>query len=102
MSITITDAQEVQLTAAPLDAAGIPDPTAVISWTSDDPAVATIDHTGLLVAVGVGSANVTATATDVDGHTAVSAPFGVTVTGGDAATVGITAGTPVPKPPAGP
>jgi len=39
-------------------------PNTGVSWTSSDPAVATVDNTGLVTAVGVGTANITATSKD--------------------------------------
>ena len=48
-----------------------------LSWTSDNEEVATVDGNGLVTAVGVGTANITATANDGSG---VSASCVVTVT----------------------
>lgn len=47
-----------------------------VTWTSSDPAIATVDATGLVTAVAVGTATVTATTTD---GTALTASCQVTV-----------------------
>ncbi len=99
MSLTMKDTEKVSLTAAAADATGAPDTTAVIAFAGSDDTVATVsdnhDGTAVVTGRGAGAMTVTATATDVDGHTATSAPFGVVITPGDAASVGITPGTPV-------
>jgi alpha-tubulin suppressor-like RCC1 family protein len=62
----------VQLAATLRDANGkvlFPRPTA---WTSDNGAVATVDTTGLVTAVGVGSALVTATTEGVSGSSTIT------------------------------
>jgi plastocyanin len=78
-----------QLTAAPLDQAGVPMAgLAPASFTSGNPAVATVDAQGLVTAAAPGTANITAAITDgAVTHSAtatilVSAPVpgGVTVT----------------------
>jgi hypothetical protein len=61
-----------QVSAIVLDQRGTAIPAAPVAWASTDAAVATIDSTGLLTAVGVGGAQVRATAT-----TASAPPTGV-------------------------
>jgi uncharacterized protein YjdB len=59
-----------------------------IAWSSDDPAVATVGPTGLITAVGVGTATITATAEGKSG----SLPFSVSLV--PAHTVTVTPSTP--------
>ncbi len=54
--------QNLQLTATVLDQDGDPIPDASVAWESEDPAVVTVSGTGLLIAQGPGTAEVTATA----------------------------------------
>ena len=51
----------------PMDANGYPVADASITWASGDEAVATVDTTGLVTAVGDGTASVTASSGGVDG-----------------------------------
>lgn len=88
MSLTLAPGAKGTLHAtAYLDDAGLtPDPNAVISWTVDNPAIASVVDQGSTAGVGScvvdalieGAVTVTATATDPDGHT-VSATDTVTV-----------------------
>lgn len=68
----------------------------VITWSSDNTAVATVDSTGLVTAVGAGSANITATSEGQTGSSAVTVnpvpvgsvivkPQDTTMTAGDSA-----------------
>ena len=58
--LTLSVPATFQLIAAATDAAGRPTP-AFVEWSSEDPAVATVDHaTGVVTAVGVGMTNVSA------------------------------------------
>jgi len=57
--------QNAQLTATVLDQNGDPIPDAAVAWESDDPAIVTVSATGLLIAQGPGTAEVTATAGEV-------------------------------------
>lgn len=66
-----------QLTASPFDQNGNPFAGATVTFTSSDPAVATVDGTGLVTGVSVGSATVTASATS--GAITVSGTATVTV-----------------------
>jgi hypothetical protein len=54
--------QNVQLTASVLDQDGDPIPDPPVEWGSGDPAIVTVSGTGLLIAQGPGTAEVTATA----------------------------------------
>ena len=53
--------EQLQLTATPTDTLGTSLPGRVISWSSNAPAVASVSSTGLVTALGLGSATVTAT-----------------------------------------
>jgi plastocyanin len=70
--------ETVQLIATARDAGSSPVPGAAFNWSSDAPAVATVDASGLLTAVANGAARVTARATS---NQVANAPpgFGVTV-----------------------
>jgi len=60
----LTVGESVQLTAAVSGVSGSPATT--VTWSSDDDTVATVDADGLVTAVGVGTATITATS-DFDG-----------------------------------
>ncbi|MGE0554092.1 MAG: Ig-like domain-containing protein [Gemmatimonadales bacterium] len=69
VSPAVLDLEEgdvVQMTATVLDAAGLP-VDAVVTWTSSDLAVATVDQTGLVTAVAAGSVTISASAGGVSG-----------------------------------
>jgi YVTN family beta-propeller protein len=90
----------VQLSAAPTDANGHPVPGQTAVWTSSDVsnAVLTVSSTGLVTAVGNGSATITATIATKSGTATVSVsqvPTTVTITTQPASTVqnGVTFGT---------
>ena len=53
--------EQLQLTATPTDILGTSLPGRAISWSSNAPAVASVSSTGLVTALGLGSATVTAT-----------------------------------------
>ena len=59
----------VQLTAQAFDALGRVLPTVTIAWSSSNSAVASIDSRGAVVAIAVGSATITATASGQSGST---------------------------------
>lgn len=63
--------QNVQLTATVLDENGDPIPKAPVAWASDDADIVTVSGTGLLLAQGPGTAEVTATAGDLTASAAV-------------------------------
>lgn len=64
---TLVAGEEAQATATVLDQGGTPLPDAEVAWTSSDEQVATVDGGGFMVATGVGSATITATAGGVSG-----------------------------------
>lgn len=62
----------VRLTADPIDANGNAVVDADVQWSSTDQAVATVDSTGLVTAIGNGSASITATVGDASGASEVT------------------------------
>jgi uncharacterized protein YjdB len=62
--------QQQQYTATVVDSAGDPVTGTTLTWTSSEPAVATIDPSGLAVAVTVGGTAVTASASGVTSNAA--------------------------------
>lgn len=101
--LQLTDSQKCSLSISPVDAKGQPAPVqGVPTWTSSvaATAVVTADPTGLtaeIVAGTPGIAQVTVSVIPVggDGVTPITGTLDVTVTGGEAVTITITAGTPV-------
>jgi uncharacterized protein YjdB len=70
---TLEIGQTVGLTAAASDAAGnVQDGRGPASWTSSNPAVATVSGAGLVTAVGAGSATVTGTIEGVNGTATIT------------------------------
>lgn len=63
---------ETQMTAVVTDGFGDPDPAAPVSWSSSDETVAMVDPDGLVVSVGVGTADVIATSFGVTGSAQVT------------------------------
>jgi hypothetical protein len=64
----------LQLQATFLNAQGEPVPGTVDSWTSSDSAIATVNDGGLVTAISVGTAEITATAKKGKGHGRDNAP----------------------------
>jgi len=62
----------VQLTATTRDANGNALGGRVITWSTSDPNVATVDQTGLVRGVGPGSATITATSEGKSGTAAIT------------------------------
>jgi hypothetical protein len=60
-----------QFTATPRDAAGHYLPGRTVTWTTSDAAVATVDGTGLVAAVAVGSATITAASEGIEGSASI-------------------------------
>jgi uncharacterized protein YjdB len=77
----------VQLTGTPLDASNTPLPGRVVTWTSSNTAVATVDGTGLVTGVGAGSATITAASEGKSGSATI------TVTAVPVASVSVTPAT---------
>lgn len=67
-SVTVGDTFNLTATVAPANATN-----KAVTWTSSDTKVATVDATGKVTAVAAGKANVTATAADGSGKSAVCA-----------------------------
>src|SRR2546429_282718 len=64
--------QPVQLTATPKDANGNPLPGRAVSWTSSNTSVATVDGSGLVTGVTIGSATITATSEGQSGTASIT------------------------------
>lgn len=103
MPLVLQDDQHVPYTAAFTDKKNQPVtsfPTPPV-WASSNPAVLTVTaaadgFSADVVAAGVGTAQVSVTATNADGTQAVGTDD-INVVAGDAVTAGLTAGTPVPQ-----
>jgi hypothetical protein len=94
---TVGDAQQLSPTITDQDGKTLPPETA--SWSSSDPAVATVSQTGLVTAQGSGSAQITAEAGSVTATAQVSVvqtPTEIEKVSGDAQTA--PAGTTLPSP----
>jgi uncharacterized protein YjdB len=71
-SASVAVGQTVQLTATPRDASGNALSGRVLAWSSSNPAVATVNGSGLVTGVAVGSATITATSEGQSGSSTVS------------------------------
>jgi uncharacterized protein YjdB len=69
---SVVAGQTVQLTATPRDANGNPLTGRVVTWSSDNTAVATVSSSGLVTGVVAGSATITATSEGQSGSSAVT------------------------------
>ena len=76
---TIVAGETVQLTATTLDAAGNELTGPTVTWSSSDEAMATVDATGLVTALGAGSATITATSGGKSGTAAITVPLSVLI-----------------------
>src|SRR5205809_1760104 len=76
---TVITGNSIQLTAIAQDANNQTVPTATISWSSKDDAIATVDQTGRVTGVAASSTPDTITATAVDNGITKSASVSVTV-----------------------
>jgi len=81
-SVTVTPAsanlqtgQTVQLTATARDASGNPLSGRVMTWTSTNTSIATVNGTGLVSGAGAGSATITATSEGQSGTSTVTVTF---------------------------
>ncbi|MEM7415542.1 MAG: Ig-like domain-containing protein [Gemmatimonadota bacterium] len=61
-----------QFDAEVIDGFGNPDPDATISWSTNDPAIATVDGDGFVTAVAIGSTEVVATSSGVSGSATIT------------------------------
>lgn len=103
-TLTLTDIQHDSLSIAAVDAAGNPTtlPAGSVTWGSSNPAVAAVTPSadGMsadVAAVGpLGTAQVTVSVA-VDANTTLTGSLDVTVVASAAATIQISAGTPVNK-----
>lgn len=68
-STTIAAGRNVQLVARVVDAAGTPLTGRAITWTTDQPSIATVDNGGLVTGISTGRATITAS---VDGKSATA------------------------------
>ena len=71
-SASLVTGRTQQLTATARDASGAVRPDRVFTWSSSAPAVATVDASGLVTAVGPGSATITARADGVSGSASIT------------------------------
>ena len=69
--VTLLAGETVQLSATVLDAEGNILPVSV-TWSTSDPAVATVDAGGLVTAVSTGTADIVATSGSVEGSSAIN------------------------------
>ncbi len=69
---TIAAGASVQLTATPKDAAGNAIPGLAVTWSSDNPAAATVSDGGLVQGVSSGVAHISATAQEKSGSAAIT------------------------------
>src|SRR5437867_317477 len=74
-SANLTTGQTVQLIATATDASGNPLSGRVITWTSTNTSVATVNGSGLVSAAGAGSATITATSEGQSGTSGVTVTF---------------------------
>src|SRR3989442_2835630 len=71
-SATVQAGQTVQLAATPRDANGNPLSGRAIGWSSSNPAVATVNASGLVTGVAAGAATITATSEGKSGGSAIT------------------------------
>ena len=69
---SLTAGATVQLTATPRDATGTAIGGQAVTWTSANPAVATVSATGMVTGVGAGNVAVTASSAGVSGNATVT------------------------------
>lgn len=71
-STTLARSETQQLTATPRDERGAPLSGRAVTWTSSDPAVATVTAAGLVTGVAAGPATITATVEGVPGTASIA------------------------------
>lgn len=107
MKLVLTDIQQVELSIAPVDAAGNPAPVdGVPTWDVSDPTlgtltVATNGLSAMFVTsgkLGSGQINVSADADMGEGVKTITGVQEIEITASEATSLGITAGTPTNKP----
>ncbi|MFQ5551274.1 MAG: Ig domain-containing protein, partial [Gemmatimonadales bacterium] len=80
---------QVQLSAAALDASGDPVGDASFTWSSSDDAIATVDQSGLVTGVSNGTATITATTGSVSGSATVTVAKQIEVQFGPSGTINL-------------
>jgi len=96
---SLLDGQSLQFTAIVTDADGTLLQGATVTWTTDNPGVVSIDSTGVLRALGQGTARVYGSFGGVEGTALVSVLAGPTlVLSPDSVVIGAAAGAPPPAP----
>ena len=104
-ALQLTDMQQVTCTISAVDKKGNPAPlpAGTVTWSVNSPSVVAVTAApdGLsanLVAGGLGTATVSVIVADTSGTTIAAGSLDVTVTGGPAASIVITPGTPTNQP----
>ena len=73
-SVTLQPGGTTQAAAALLDASGAATTNRVSTWSSSNPAVATVSASGLVTAIAMGSTNITVTSEGVTGSLTITVP----------------------------
>jgi uncharacterized protein YjdB len=93
-SVSVTAGSAAQLSATARDAQGNILAGRVITWTSSNPAIATVSPTGAIVAIAAGTATITAAGEGINASVTVTvnapAPVSVTIGGGTSVLIGST------------
>lgn len=71
-AVSLTYYDTTTVTAKTLDAAGATVTGRKVTWSSSDTTIATVDSTGMVSAVGVGTATVSATSEGIAGHATIT------------------------------
>jgi uncharacterized protein YjdB len=91
-SAAVSVGQTVQLTATPRDAGGNVLVGRVVTWVSGNPAVATVNGSGVVTGVGMGTATITATSEGQSGSATVSVTVPVASVSMSPASASVTVG----------
>jgi len=97
-TVSLRVGDTVRVKAAPIDTTTAFLSHLIPTWTSAAPAVASVDATGLVHAVGPGSTTVTASAEGIQGHAVVlvsGPPAAIALMAGDAQTAAVNAAVPI-------